>query len=112
VLARQMKAAKLAKARAKTTGARAAANKRIAAIAKKQRQARAKYADFNCTSIATELFCEAYPKSSRALAKQVAAAKKVRTKATTPAAKKAAAKKVATLVKLQRQAIARQKTSC
>ena len=112
VFARQLKAAKLAKAKAKTAGARRAADKRIAAITKKQRAANARYAAVNCKSVATELFCEAYPVSSKALAKQVAAARKARAKATTPAARAAAAKKIATLVKQQKQAVARRGASC
>ncbi len=107
-----MAAAKLAKAKARTAGARAAADRRIAAVTRKQRQASARYALLNCRSIATELFCEAYPKTSKALAKQVAAAKKARARASSPAAKAAAAKKVAKLVKQQKAAAARNRTAC
>jgi hypothetical protein len=111
-LAHQMKAAKLAKAKAKTARARTAANKRIAAILKKQRAAKAGYRKNGCKAIETAAFCKAYPRTSKALAKQVAAAKKARTKATTPAARAAAAKKVAKLTKQQKAAIARHKKSC
>jgi hypothetical protein len=110
VLARQMKAAKAAKAKAKTAGAKAAANTRIAAILKKQRQAKANYKKFSCKAIEPAVFCATYPTSSKLLAKQLAAAKKLRTNATTPAAKAAAAKKVARLMKQQKAAIARNKT--
>jgi hypothetical protein len=111
-LARQMKAAKLAKAKATTAGARTAANKRIAAILKKQRAATAGFKKNRCKAIETAAFCKAYPTTSKALAKQLAAAKRARTKATTPVAKAAAAKKVAKLTKLQKAAIARHKKSC
>jgi hypothetical protein len=109
-LARQMKAAKAAKAKAKTAGAKAAANKRIAAILKKQRKARADYKKFTCKAIEQAAFCKAYPRSSKVLAKQLASARKLRVNATSPAAKAAAAKKVAKLMKQQKAAVARHKT--
>ena len=71
-----MAAAKRLRARATTTGARAAAAKQIAAIAKKQRKAAAEYRQFGCKAIETAAFCKAYPKLSTTLAKQLAAAKK------------------------------------
>jgi hypothetical protein len=110
VLARQMKAAKRAKAKAKTARAKAAANKRIAAILKKQRRAKADYRKFTCKAIEHAAFCKAYPRTSKALAKKLATARKLRTKAATPAAKRAAAKKVAKLMKQHRAAVARHKT--
>jgi hypothetical protein len=110
VLARQMKAAKRAKAKAKTARAKAAANKRIAAILKKQRRAKADYRKFTCKAIEHAAFCKAYPRTSKVLAKKLATARKLRTKAATPAAKRAAAKKVAKLMKQHRAAVARHKT--
>jgi hypothetical protein len=112
LLARQMKAAKHARAKAKTARARKAATKRIAAVLKKQRAAKAGYRKNGCKAIETAAFCKAYPKTSRALAKKLAAAKKARTKATTAAAKRAAAKKVATLTKQHKAAVKRHTKSC
>jgi hypothetical protein len=108
-LARQLAAARKAKATAATPAARAAAARRIALISRKQRQASARLT-FACGARAA--YCLRYPELKGTLARRLAAAKKARLKAATPAARAAAAKRITLAAKKQKQAAGRFKATC
>jgi hypothetical protein len=111
-LSRQLAAAKKARTKALTPAAKAAAAKKVALVQKKIRKAAADYKRFSCKTLQTALFCKSYAKLTRTYAKQIAAAKKARAAAKTPAAKLAATRLIVKITKQQKADRARNKKLC
>jgi hypothetical protein len=108
-LARQLTAAKKLHAKAVTTKTRAAATKRVARIVRTQKAASARLTKACGAKVA---YCLRHPDLTSTIARELAAARRVRTAAARPAARTAALKRIAEALKRQKQAAARFRTTC